>query len=190
MRQPTGGTRDKAHNIGHSADALVHARLAAITHGISPMAICNAYGDWMAHLVASPSKQLALGDQSLQYVTDWLRYVGKSFTTDCQRCIEPLPQDKRFHHRDWEQPPFNWISQGFLSCQHWWHQATTGVRGVSCHHEQMVEFLTRQWLDVWSPSNTIITNPEVLSLTLTSGGSNLVKGFANWWRDATNLMAN
>jgi polyhydroxyalkanoate synthase subunit PhaC len=190
MKQPAYSVSGKTQNIGHTADALLHGRLAAVTHGISPMAISNAYSDWIAHLAASPSKQLALADQGRQYFSDWLLYVLRSFNADCQRCIEPLPQDKRFHHPSWEQAPFNWISQGFLSCQHWWHQATTNVRGVSCHHEQLVEFMTRQWLDVWSPSNTIATNPEVLALTIDSGGSNLVEGFANWWQDATNLLAN
>jgi hypothetical protein len=50
MRQPVVGAQDKRHNIGHSADVLIHARLAAITHG-SPLVICRAYSDWMGHLV-------------------------------------------------------------------------------------------------------------------------------------------
>ena len=37
-----------------------------------------------------------------------------------------------------------------------------GVRGVTKHHEQVMDYTTRQWMDLFSPSNFIGTNPEVL----------------------------
>ena len=61
------------------------------------------------------------------------------------------------------------MAQAFLLQQQWWHEATTGVRGVSRHHEDVVDFTMRQWLDMWSPSNFIATNPQVLKETLHDG---------------------
>ncbi|MHB8820241.1 MAG: PHA/PHB synthase family protein, partial [Pseudomonadaceae bacterium] len=63
----------------------------------------------------------------------------------------------------------------------------TGVRGVSRHHENMVTFAGRQWLDMWSPSNFVWTNPEVLEAISASGGANLWRGAMNFFDDAQRL---
>ena len=68
--------------------------------------------------------------------------------------------------------------------EQWWREATTGVRGVAKHDEAVTSFVVRQALDMASPSNYVVSNPEVLEETLHSGGQNLVQGAANWWRDA------
>ena len=79
--------------------------------------------------------------------------------------------------------PSNFIYQAFLLQQQWWYNATTGVRGVSQQHEKMVEFAARQILDMFAPSNFLLTNPEILSRTIASGGLNLVRGWQNLLED-------
>jgi polyhydroxyalkanoate synthase len=46
-----------------------------------------------------------------------------------------------------------------------------------------VDFYTRQYIDAVSPSNFLLTNPEVLRETVASGGHNLVKGLSNLLED-------
>jgi len=79
---------------------------------------------------------------------------------------------------------FNLIHQSFLLTQQWLWNATNHVTGVSRHHERMVTFTARQALDVVSPTNFVWTNPEVLKRTVETGGTNLVNGAIDWWRDA------
>ena len=76
--------------------------------------------------------------------------------------IKPKPQDRRFAAPEWESPPFNLLAQAFLLREQWWHDATTGVRGVAPPNEAIVEFSVRQVLDMLAPSNFAATNPEVL----------------------------
>lgn len=50
--------------------------------------------------------------------------------------------------------------------QQWWYDTTTGVRGVSPHHEAVVDFTVRKLLDMVSPANFGTTNPELLERML------------------------
>ncbi len=166
-------------------DRSLHAALAQFTGGLSPSALLQAYSDWAVHLAASPGKRLQLVDKAARKAT---RFGGHAFRravegADTEPCIGPLPQDRRFAGQDWQKWPFDLIWQGFLLQQQWWHNATTGVRGVSKRHEAMVAFSARQILDMFSPSNFPLTNPEILRHTLECGGFNLVQGFANFVED-------
>ncbi len=168
------------------ADLAANAWLGRFTGNISPAALANAYFDWLTHLQLSPSKQQKQVQKAWkkfwrlqQYAID-AAIPGRGET---ERCIVPLPQDKRFVAPGWEHWPFNVISQAFLLNQQWWHRATTGVRGVSKHHEDVVTFTTRQLLDMVAPSNFLLTNPVVLEETLRSGGANLVHGAENAYAD-------
>lgn len=172
--------------VGETLDTAVHAALARMTGGLSPAALGNAYADWAVHLAFSPGKQAELG---VKLVRKWSRLAR--FMASCalqgpkaEACIEPLPQDDRFRAPEWKTWPYNVLSQAFLLNQQWWHNATTGVRGVTRQNENIVEFTTRQMLDVTSPSNFLATNPVIQKRTLETGGHNLVQGVANWLEDA------
>jgi polyhydroxyalkanoate synthase len=166
-------------------DRALHAAIARFTAGLSPAAMAHAYLDWLTHLGYAPGKRLQLMDKALRKGVRFASYLSRcsmdSENKDC--CIEPLPQDKRFAGRDWQRWPYNFLYQAFLLHQQWWHNATTGVRGVSRRHEEIVEFASRQLLDMVSPSNFLLTNPEILQRTIAKGGFNLVQGARNMIED-------
>ncbi|HXQ82906.1 MAG TPA: alpha/beta fold hydrolase [Xanthobacteraceae bacterium] len=166
-------------------DRALHAAIARFTGGFSPAALAQAYLDWATHLAAAPGKRLQLMDKAARKTIRFGNYAYRfaSAGANAPCCIEPLPQDRRFAADEWRQWPFNFIHQAFLLQQQWWHNATTGVRGVSKKHEAMAEFASRQALDMFAPSNFPLTNPEILRRTIATGGQNLVRGMQNFIED-------
>ncbi|MFA5899278.1 MAG: alpha/beta fold hydrolase [Hyphomicrobium sp.] len=182
---PEDRAEDPSQQFADIVDRTVHAAMARVTLGLSPAAILEAYFDWIMHLAAAPGKQSQLAQKALR---KWLRLMHYTAAVagnpqDLECCIEPLPQDRRFRGEAWKTWPYNIMSQAFLLQQQWWHNATVGVRGVTGEHERQVEFMTRQILDMFSPSNFILTNPEVLQKTVSDHGMNLVRGFWNYLED-------
>lgn len=159
-------------------DRATRATIARTTMGISPAALWSAYMDWALHLAMSPGKQGRLAEKAWTKWQRLMRFSAGVCATrgDGDRCIEPLPQDHRFDHPGWERFPFNIYSQSFLLGQQWWYNAMTDVRGVTAHHEKVVDFTTRQILDFFSPSNFFWTNPEVIERSVKEAGMNLVRG--------------
>ncbi|KDP87709.1 poly-beta-hydroxybutyrate polymerase [Cupriavidus sp. SK-3] len=152
-------------------DRLMHAALAQVTRGVSPVALGLAWLDWGWHLASSPGKQVALAQQMMQPWRD-------------QSPDMPTPRteigDPRFADPDWERWPYGLLRNMFLHTEACWQAATTGLRGVSPHHEQVISFAARQWTDLLSPSNSWWLNPEVLRVTLATGGRNFLAGGAHW----------
>jgi len=173
-------TLDAATSV---VDRLVNAEMGKLTQWISPASVLGAYADWYVHLVMAPGKRQKLADEALHALGVLALYAAAAPRSHPDALIEPLPQDKRFDAPEWQQWPFNVIYQSFLSSQRWWHHATEDVRGVTRHHERVVTFLTRQWLDMFSPSNWLLSNPQVLRATLEQGGMNLARGAQYWWHD-------
>ncbi len=166
-------------------DRSQHAAIARLTMGLSPTAMMQAYADWAIHLASRPGKRMQLVDKAVRKATRLAQYAAQCAVKGgaAEPCIEPLPQDKRFDAPEWQKWPFNVMYQSFLLQQQWWHNATTGMRGVSKQHERMTEFVSRQLLDMVSPSNFLATNPELMRYTMAKGGQNLVAGFRNMLED-------
>jgi polyhydroxyalkanoate synthase len=152
-------------------DAQWHAALGQVTGGLSPAALATAYLDWWLHMIGSPEKQAEL--------------IRLSFDPSEQED----QKDPRFADPAWEAYPFNFLSHSFLAAQNWWNAATTDVHGVDPKHANIVNFATRQWLDMFSPANFAATNPLVHKRTQEEGGQNLLRGARYWMEDFNRLLA-
>ena len=170
--------------VARTWDRLFNAAMAKSTAGLDPRVVLLAYLDWWVKLAWSPGTHARLTEKALR---KWARiglFLAQYISDrEPERVIEPLPQDRRFRDPAWRQWPYNLFSQAFLLTQQWWANATTGVPALSREHKDIVTFVTRQLLDMVSPSNFAWTNPEVRQATLREGGANLVRGWENFADD-------
>src|ERR1019366_402335 len=184
-------THDGKQPEAYQADRAFHAMLARLTSGISPAALSLAYIDWASHLASAPQRQMEIAQDALRSGQQFFESALHELASNQGpwSLIKPKPQDRRFAKPEWESPPYNLLAQAFLLKQQWWHNATTGVRGVAPQNEAIVEFSVRQVLDMLAPSNFAATNPEVLQKAFQSGGENFVFGWQNWCNDLMRLMS-
>jgi polyhydroxyalkanoate synthase len=177
-------TRMPLPDIKNSIDRVIHAIEGRYTNGMSPASLTLAYMDWLIHTSHSPGKISEMRENMLRKCSAFMLWAARaSLDPAAPPFIKSLPGDRRFKDEAWKRFPYNVMSQGFLLQEQWWHYATTGIPGVAPHHENMVSFAARQWLDLFSPTNYPMTNPLVVEKTINSGGQNLVQGLQNLMED-------
>ena len=103
----------------------------------------------------------------------WLGYETKPV-------IEPGRHDRRFKSEVWQQNFFfDHLKQSYLIAAKHLHETVGAVSGHDEHTAKKVDFYIRQYINAWSPSNFVLTNPEVLRETINSNGKNLLRGLDN-----------
>ncbi len=170
-------------------DRLGRAVTARLTQGISPHALYGAWFDWASHLVNAPGRLVELGLEAGNIAARYARFATHSLSEHEKPPFEPQGSDHRFADEAWNHFPYVLWQQAFLAQEAWWRSATREVRGMTPKNADRVAFMTRQLLDVWSPSNVPWLNPVVIERTLHESGANLVRGANNFqedfWRKVT-----
>ena len=154
-----------------ACDLLAQGAVARMTGGRSPILATEAWLDWITHLALSPGKQL-----------DLLLRVGEAATGLCHR---PSRADGSI--ADLGTWPYDWLESAHHASREWWHSATTGVRGVSQRHEQVLDAKISEVFQAISPKNSLLTNPGVQCVTRERGGRNLIDGAKNALADMAGL---
>lgn len=165
-------------------DRIARAQLARNTGGVSPFSVFQAWSDWAIHMSRAPGRQVELAERGTRNALKLAGLLGHFVDcTDDDPPFHPKPQDHRFAHPGWARMPFLFWQQSFLATQDWWDQATDDLRGLSDTNSARVRFMVRQALDLISPSNLPLTNPEIIEKTLSSGGANVREGGQNFSDD-------
>jgi polyhydroxyalkanoate synthase len=96
---------------------------------------------------------------------------------DAKPAIEPSPRDKRFQDPEWKSNQFfDFMMQLYLLTTQWADELVRNAEGLDPHTRKKAEFYVQQITNAISPSNFVLTNPEVLRETVASHGGNLVRG--------------
>jgi len=149
------------------------------------MGIAKAFMDLYARMAADPARLASFSmnlwlDQMRLWQSSWMKLMG----LDSGPVAEPEKGDSRFKDEDWSKNfMFDLIKQSYLISARHIRQGVADVEGLTPESEKKVAFFTRQYVDALSPSNFLMTNPQVLRETVSSGGQNLVRGLNNLLSD-------
>ncbi len=148
---------------------------------IDPLNIGSAFLEMTARVMADPSKLLQAQMGFWQdYLTLWQSTARRFWGMDGGAVIYADPKDRRFKDEAWkENEVFDFIKQSYLLSARYVQDIVSHVDGLDPKTAQKVDFYSRQFIDAMSPSNFLLTNPEVLRKTAETGGENLLKGLAN-----------
>src|SRR4029079_7022850 len=111
------------------------------------------------------------------YLDLWGSTVRRMAGEQVAPAIEPSPRDKRFKDPEGKTNKFfDFVMHLYLLTTHWAHELVRSADGIDPHTRKKAEFYVQQITNAISPSNFVLTNPEVLRETLASNGDNLVRG--------------
>ena len=153
--------------------------------GPDPLNIGTAFLDMTTRLMSNPARlmQAQIGFWQ-DYLTLWQNTARRMLGDATAPVIEESKTDRRFKDEAWrENEVFDFIRQSYLLSARYFTNVVQGAEGLDNKTAQKVDFYTRQFVDAMSPSNFLMTNPEVLRRTAETGGENLLKGLSNLLSD-------
>ena len=111
------------------------------------------------------------------YIELWNSSLKRMMGEPSEPAIKTPSRDKRFADPEWETNQFfDFIKQLYLITSKWAEDMVHEANGLDEHTKHKAEFYVTQIANAVSPSNFVMTNPELLRLTVESNGENLVKG--------------
>lgn len=179
-KQSNGVNSPETDSVFRLIDRTYQANLGKVTLGISPAALETAYFSWVAQLMQSPGTLMRLASYPMRHAHDMMNNL---MTQEQPR----NGKDVRFNSENWSTYPWRFWAEQFLQLEDWCIQATK-VPGLSDNVKRTVAFGIRQLLDAMSPSNFVLSNPDLLKETVRSNGANLVRGTELAMQDLTEKL--
>ncbi|MGY0574128.1 PHA/PHB synthase family protein [Bradyrhizobium sp. RDM12] len=111
------------------------------------------------------------------YLDLWGSAARRMAGQEVQPAIAPSPRDKRFADPEWKSNQFfDFMMQLYLLTTKWAQELVRDAEGLDPQTRRKAEFYMQQVTNAISPSNFVLTNPEVLRQTVASSGENLARG--------------
>ncbi|WBL82219.1 class I poly(R)-hydroxyalkanoic acid synthase [Bradyrhizobium xenonodulans] len=129
---------------------------------------------WLSDSSRSSDLQTKLAKD---YLDLWGSAARRMAGQDAPPAIAPSPRDKRFADPEWKSNQFfDFVMQLYLLTTKWAQELVRDADGLDPRTRRKAEFYIQQVTNALSPSNFVLTNPEVLRETMASSGGNLARG--------------
>src|SRR3954468_21728572 len=140
--------------------------------------IVGTLGQVADYWFSDPQRTLELQSRlGNAYLELWGNAVKRLTGEPVPPVAEPGRRDKRFADPEWTSNQFfDFLKQAYLLTTLWAERMVKDADALDPHTRQKAEFYTRQIANAISPSNFVLTNPELLRETFASNAENLVRG--------------
>ena len=109
-----------------------------------------------------------------------MAFMGEQFNP----VIHETKGDNRFKHDEWNNnPAFNYMKQAYLLNSQMLENVVDALHFKDDKTAEQIKFYTRQYISSVSPTNYVLTNPEVCEEILKSNGESILKGMQNFMAD-------
>ncbi|WP_371193561.1 PHA/PHB synthase family protein [Glaciecola sp. SC05] len=96
----------------------------------------------------------------------------------------PASKDRRFAHQQWDDNPvYKYIKDSYLINAEMVTNMVDSIEFTDPKLKEQAKFFTRQYVNSLSPTNFVLTNPEVCDEILATKGKSLVKGMQAYLED-------
>ena len=140
--------------------------------------VVKTVGQVAEYWLSDPQRALELQTNlGRAYLDLWAGAVKRMAGEPTSPVASPDPRDKRFADPDWSQNQFfDFLKQAYLLTANWADHLVKDADGIDAHTRAKAAFYVKQIANAISPSNFVLTNPELLRETLSSNAENLVRG--------------
>ncbi|MBO6716557.1 MAG: class I poly(R)-hydroxyalkanoic acid synthase [Rhizobiaceae bacterium] len=128
--------------------------------------------------LSDPSRALEAQTRLVSsYLSIWSNSVQRLGGKDIPDAVSPERGDKRFQDPEWAKNAFfDFLKQVYLVSSRWASDLVEDTEGLDEHTRHKARFYVKQVSNALSPSNFILTNPELFRETVASNGENLARG--------------
>lgn len=169
----------------YNQDIKQQAQLAAQQIPTPPVDSSESTIDLLKSMATDPLKYWSMQLGYAQKQVDLLQRSIKKFSgEEAEPIITPDKGDRRFRAPEWDESAlFDFIKQYYLLASEHVQQTIDSAHDLPKEKKDELAFTARLVTDALSPSNFLMTNPEVLNETIRTGGENLVNGMKNLSKD-------
>src|SRR5271170_497982 len=140
--------------------------------------VVKTLGRVAEYWLADPQRAVELQNRlGKAYLDLWASTAKRLAGEDTAPIATPAKGDRRFADPEWTQNQFfDFLKQAYLLTTNWADKMVSDAAELDPHTRQKAEFYVRQITNALSPTNFVLTNPELLRETFTSNADNLVRG--------------
>ncbi len=185
VRDPEAFARNMARAVeaaGKAASAWLRPREEGKVDTISePMTdVVKTFSKVSEYWLSDPARALDAQTRLFSnYMSIWTNSMRRASGDDLEDVAKPDRGDKRFSDPDWDNNAFfDFIKQTYLVTSRWANELVTEADGLDEKTRHKAEFYAQQISNALSPSNFLLTNPELYRETIESNGENIVRGMS------------